>query len=189
VTTLTFYFDPLCPWAWRASLWVRAARQQRPLEVQWRVFSLRANNAAAPVALPSDPALRTLVLARRAGGNEAVDRLYLALGRARHERREDLDSTAVLAAALQQAGLDPALAQQALDDPTTDQEVKAEHRAAVEQFDAYGVPWLVLEDRPFGFNGPVITEVPHGDSAAELWDHVSWLLGQPYFYELKRERR
>ncbi len=187
---LTFFFDPVCPWAWRTSLWVREVRQVRPLDVQWKVFSLGTVNrdplGAGPVEL--DPALRTLVLARRTGGNDAVDRLYLALGQARHDRREDLKSDSVIEAALVEAGLDRGLLRQALDDPSTNEEALAEHREATGKFDAFGVPWLVLDDQPFGFYGPVITEVPRGEAAAELWSHASWMLTQPYLYEFKRER-
>src|SRR5437879_5924531 len=89
---LTFYFDPACPWAWRTALWVREVRQMRPLEVQWKLFSLteihRGDNVPAAEQPPTDPVMRALVQARRQGGNEAVERLFLALGRARHERRE-----------------------------------------------------------------------------------------------------
>jgi len=67
-------------------------------------------------------------------------------------------------------------------------DVLADHREAVERFQAYGVPWLVLEGQEFGFNGPIITDAPGGETAGELWDHMSWVLTQPYFYEFKRER-
>jgi hypothetical protein len=80
------------------------------------------------------------------------------------------------------------LLRQALDDPSTEHETLAEHREAVEKFGAFGVPWLVLEGQSVGLFGPVIAEVPQGEAALQLWEHVSWLLTQPYFYELKRER-
>ena len=41
---LTFYFDPLCPWAWLTSLWIREVRRLRPLEVEWKFFSLAGVN-------------------------------------------------------------------------------------------------------------------------------------------------
>jgi len=50
------------------------------------------------------------------------------------------------------------------------------------------VPWLVLDGQNFGFYGPVVDEVPQGAAALELWSHMSWLLTQPYVYEIKRER-
>ena len=189
---LKFYFDPACPWAWRTALWVREVQQMRPLQVQWKLFSLteihRGDDVPAAEQPPTDPVMRALVQARRQGGNEAVERLYLALGRARHERRENLKNEGVVEAALEEAGLPRSLLRQALDDPSTEQEALAEHRESVEEFGAFGVPWLILGSRSFGLFGPVISEVPRGDAALALWDHVAWLLEQPHFYELKRER-
>ncbi len=189
---LSIYVDPACPWAWRTALWAREVRAQRPVEVQWKLFSLtevhRGDDLAPANQPPTDPVMRVLVQARRQGGNEALERLYLALGRARHERRENLKSPEVLGAALEEAGLPGALLQQALDDSTTEAEVLAEHRDAVERLGAFGVPWLVLDERSFGLFGPVISEVPRAEAALELWEHTSWFLTQPYFYELKRER-
>jgi hypothetical protein len=34
----------------------------------------------------------------------------------------------------------------------------------------------------------VITAVPTGEAAGEMWDRVSWLIDQPTFLELKRVR-
>lgn len=185
-TPLTFYFDPACPWAWRTSLWVREVRQRQPLDISWKVFSLAIANGQ------SDPNrrnyLRTLVLARREGGNDAVDRLYLAMGQAVHERREDIKKQGVVEAALEKAELDRSLYSRALDDASTEEEVATEHTEASERFGAFGVPWIVLDGQDFGFYGPVISEVPQGEAALELWRHISWLYTQPYLYEIKRER-
>lgn len=189
-TDLAFYFDPLCPWAWRTSKWIREVQHQQPLEVEWRIFSLAEANglSGADVYTP----LRMIVLAQREGGNAAVGRLYEVLGHALHEQTVDVQEPGVfqqaIRDALANAGLDPTMLERALDDPSTLEEVKREHQRAVEQYGAYGVPWLVAGGQSFGFNGPVIDAVPQGESATALWRHVSWLLSQPYFYELKRER-
>lgn len=83
MSDLTFYFDPLCPWTWRTSQWIREVQSQQPLEVEWKIISLGLNNNAPDEALAN---LRPLVLARREGGNEAVSRLYQALGHATHDK-------------------------------------------------------------------------------------------------------
>lgn len=44
---IKLYFAPICPWAWRTSLWLREARQVRPLEVTWGFLSLAKVNRAA----------------------------------------------------------------------------------------------------------------------------------------------
>lgn len=190
MASLTFYFDPLCPWTWRTSQWVREARQRRPIDVQWKFFSLAESNGMPDPSWRAP--LRVAALARRTGGNEAVDRLYLGLGKAIHDGganiREEGVIERVIGQALEEAGLDRALLRQALDDPSTMDNVLADHREAVDKYQAYGVPWLILEDQEFGFNGPIITDPPSGETAGELWDHMSWVLTQPYFYEFKRER-
>ena len=85
MTRLDFYFDPLCPWAWLTSLWAREVRDHRSIEVEWKFFSLGAINELDPYTYGP---LRACALARRDGGNDAVDRAYLAFGRMFHEHRQ-----------------------------------------------------------------------------------------------------
>src|SRR5207244_1526072 len=40
-----FYFDPVCPFAWMTSKWVRIVQAQRDYAVDWRFISLRMINA------------------------------------------------------------------------------------------------------------------------------------------------
>ena len=42
---LHFYFDPVCPFAWITSSWVRKVMAQRDYTVDWRFISLRLVNA------------------------------------------------------------------------------------------------------------------------------------------------
>lgn len=188
---LTFFFDPICPWTWRASQWVREVRRAQPLYVRWRFFSLAEAHHAANEAMKVP--LRVLALARREGGNDAVDHLYLALGTEIHERGVDARDPQTLAdaipRALEQAGADASLPERATADASTWDDVLADHREATTRYGAYGSPWLVAGEQRFGFNGPILTEVPRGDTATAFWRHLSWMLSQPYFYELKREQR
>ena len=41
-----FYFDPVCPFAWMASKWVRMVAEQRNYIVDWRFISLRLINSS-----------------------------------------------------------------------------------------------------------------------------------------------
>lgn len=192
MSDLTYYFDPLCPFTWRASRWIRDVQSQEPLEVEWKFFSLGLNNGATDKGL--EP-LRTMVLARREGGNEAVAKLYKALGNLTHDRGlkpwEGNVLEEAFPKALTQAGLSPDLYDKAQQDPSTLTDLKAEHQEAVDKYKAYGVPWLVPAGQDFGFNGPILSlteEGPTGQTALELWKHYSWLISQPYFYEAKRNR-
>jgi hypothetical protein len=42
---INFYFDPVCPFAWMTSKWVRMVAAQRDYAVDWRFISLRMINS------------------------------------------------------------------------------------------------------------------------------------------------
>ncbi|MGB0190110.1 MAG: hypothetical protein ACPF9W_03960, partial [Nocardioides sp.] len=42
---LRFWFDPVCPFAWLTSKWVRSVQRQRDYSVEWRLISLRLLNS------------------------------------------------------------------------------------------------------------------------------------------------
>src|SRR4051812_19782291 len=88
---LHFYFDPVCPFAWLTSRWVRLVAEQRQYAVDWRFISLRLLNAHVDYEAQFPPeyeaghtaGLRLLRLANRVReehGREAVGPLYAALG-------------------------------------------------------------------------------------------------------------
>lgn len=188
---IRFHFDPLCPWAWEGSKWIREAAKVRDLDVDWRLFSLNIVNADKedPLAdehLKGTPALRTLVLVRREAGSDGVGEVYRAIGKRIHEGDEDL-APGVVRAALEDAGFDEGLVDQALGDDSTMDAVRAEHDAAVSEVGAFGVPTIVCESGS-GIFGPVVARAPSGEKAGELWDHVRALAELDDFFELKRER-
>jgi 2-hydroxychromene-2-carboxylate isomerase len=189
--TIRFHFDPLCPWAWQSSKWIREVERVRDIDVEWRLFSLQLINEGredplADVHALGTPALRTLAIVRREGGNDGVGHAYEALGNRVHERGEQL-SPEVVAKSLADIGLDPSLVDRALEDDSTIAAVKAEHDAAVAQAGAFGVPTIVLSSGR-GIFGPVISSAPTEEEAGEMWDRVAWLTEKDYFFELKRER-
>lgn len=190
---LRFLFDPACPWAWRTSKWVRNARKQRPIHVEWELFSLEyANRDGADEGYlervrRNRLALRLLHLAREQGGNDAIDRLYVALGRARHERGQQLHDPEVLSSALREAGLDEALLETASRQTELDGKLEQIYESA-EATGAFGVPTLYFGEEDTPYFGPVIDPVPDGEEAAKLWDNLSDIAEQPHFFELKRPR-
>jgi len=192
-TRINFHFDPLCPLAWRTFLWIREARNVRPIDITWRFFSLEVVNRKEGVTPDvqhdgSWAAERTLALARRLGGNAAVERLYMTLGAAQHGRRESIKDIAVIEAAVKQADLDPGIVEAALSDESTIKEVLSDHEEAVRRYRAFGVPTIAIEGSEVGFYGPIIQFVPRGEDAGEIWDHLEWALHQPNLFELKRDR-
>src|SRR5438105_3490810 len=131
-TSINFHFDPACPLAWRTFLWIREARKVRPVDITWRFFSLEVVNRKEGVTPDYEKdgtwaAMRTLALARRQSGNDAVERLYLTLGAARHGRGENIKQLEVIRAVAKQADLDPEIVDAALADESTIQDVLADH--------------------------------------------------------------
>ena len=54
-TTCTSTFDPVCPFAWMTSKWVRMVAAQRDYRVDWRFISLRILNANVDYATHFPP--------------------------------------------------------------------------------------------------------------------------------------
>ncbi|HEX2915303.1 MAG TPA: DsbA family protein [Chloroflexia bacterium] len=196
--TVKFYFDPVCPWAWRASLWMREVQQVRPVNVEWDFLSLQAVNSGKEslkeTHFRSEKGFRIMALLRRKLGaeeaNTMIDKLYLELGQAQHERKEDIGEDAVVEKALSNLGLDTGLLQEAMSDPTTLDDVQKSHEGIVGK-GGFGVPTLVMSKANQELKpafGPVIDRVPTGEDAGQLWDRVEWLMQRPEFFELKRSR-
>ncbi|MGY1811455.1 DsbA family protein [Blastococcus sp. SYSU D00820] len=207
---LHFYFDPVCPFAWLTSRWVRMVAARRTYRVEWRFISLRLLNEHVDYAAQFPPdyeaghtaGLRLLRLAAavRAGhGQPALDRLYPALGtRVFETAPEDGGRTdpaapgtaAFVAPVLDELGL-PADLAAALDDDSWDAVVRAETQEAL-ALTGRDVGTPILHFRPpqgTAFFGPVISRLPAEDQAEELWDHVVGLASFPGFAELKRSLR
>lgn len=192
-TSVNFHVDPLCPLAWRTALWAREARQVRPIDIHWRLFSLEVVNrkeGTEPdyVNGPGWVALRSLALAQRQRGNEGFEKLYLALGDAQHWRKESIRERQIVEACAEQAGFEPGFVAAALADESTIQDVLNDHEEAVKRYRAFGVPTIALEGSDVGVYGPVIHTVPTGDEAGELWDFTAWSLRYPNLFEMKRDR-
>lgn len=191
--SIEFYFDPLCPWAWQGAVWIREVRSVRPIEVAWRLFSLFLINEhhegfGPEVREPMLSPLRVLALVRRELENDATGEVYRAIGERVHETRPKPEmSHQLLREALASIGVDAGVVDRALSDPSTEDEVVAEHGSVVERVGAFGVPTIVLPSGK-GIFGPVKAVAPTGEAAGELWDHVRWLAEQDDFFELKRSR-
>ena len=197
-TDLHFWFDPVCPFAWLTSKWVRKVAAQRDYAVDWRFISLRLLNSHLDYDAHFPPAyeaghtaglrlLRVAARARAEYGREAVGPLYEAFGSHIPSR---LDSGDLLPAVLAAAGLRQELAG-ALQDESWDTEIRAETDEALALTGKdVGTPILHFEP-PTGvaFFGPVISRLPSDAEALELWDHVIALARFSGFAELKRSLR
>lgn len=192
-TEVDFHFDVMCPYAYQTSIWMRDVRDQLGLQVHWKFFSLEEINHVGGKKHPWEREWSYGWSMMRVGARlrridpALLDRWYWLAGTALHvdglkPHRRDVAEKLVA-----DMGLDPGLVGEAIDDPTTGDEVKAEHDRVVE-LGGWGVPTLVFEG-DHAFFGPVLIEPPTGDGALALWRLVTGWIEFPYLYELQRPKR
>lgn len=199
-----FWFDPVCPFAWMTSQWVREVARQRDYTVDWRFISLRLLNAHLDYATPCPPEyqaghtaglrlLRVAARTREEHGRPAVGRLYEAMGGRIWDTDQEVGTRAepaVVAQVLLAAGLPIALAT-ALDEDRWDSVLQRETDEAL-ALTGRDVGTPILQFGPpdgLAFFGPVISRLPSPEQSVELWDHVIGLASFGGFAELKRSLR
>jgi hypothetical protein len=205
---ISFWFDPVCPFAWITSQWIRKVAAQRDYAVDWRFISLRLINAdvdydarfPAGYEYGHTSGLRLLRVAARARaehGPDVIGPLYEPFSSEIFDSPGAAQLTPQVRGSrefaeplLAQAGL-PAELADALDDTSWDAGLQAEteHALSLTGRDV-GTPIIQFQP-PHGtaFFGPVISRVPGDQDAVRLWDHVTGLAGFPGFAELKRSLR
>lgn len=180
VSEIDFFFDPMCPWAYQTSLWIREVRNQNKLRINWRFFSLEEVNRPEGKKHPWErelaygwSPLRVAALLRRMDP-ALCDAWYLAIGRALHEQGRKPHDPQTARELLTLIGVSPDIWDQALADETTHDDVKADHFFAAEELGGFGVPIMVFPattDRPRkAVFGPVVVPAPMGAEALALWD-------------------
>ena len=210
---LAFHFDPVCPFCWMTSRWVRQVQSLRGLDVEWRFVSLALLNDEDAEVYEGQSEhyrathvrglelLRVCAAAREEHGSEVVGPLYRAMGDAvweqpgpagpefddvlRHvSRGRDVE------AIVTSAGLPVELAA-AVGDRSYDPVIRDETETALAAAGGdVGTP--ILHFSPPGgpaFFGPVISEQPTDEDAVRLWEAVETLAHFPSFAELKRALR
>lgn len=190
MTHVEFFFDPMCPWAYQTSIWIRRVRAQIGLDITWRFFSLEEINRPEgkrhpwerPIAYGWTP-MRVAAWLRRIDMG-LCDRWYEAAGRALHEEGRRPYEQAVAEALLAGIGAPDGTWEAALADPTTHLDVKADHDLAANQFGAFGVPIMVIDGGRPVF-GPVVVPAPEGEEALRLWRFTCEYTTIPGLYELK----
>jgi 2-hydroxychromene-2-carboxylate isomerase len=198
VTAVDFHFDIMCPWAYQSSIWMRSVRDQLGLEVGWRFFSLEEINRAEGKKHPWErewsygwSMMRVGALLRRIDPG-LVDRWYAAAGTALHVDGRKPHRREVAEELMAQLGLDPALVGQAIEDPSTTDDVRADHDR-VTGLGGWGVPTLVFSDGTDGGDralfGPVLIDPPEGEAAVRLWRLMTGWLEFPALYEVQRPKR
>src|ERR1700728_1934171 len=188
---ISFWFDPVCPFAWITSQWIRKVAAQRDYAVDWRFISLRLINAGVdyathfPAGYEDGPTsglrlLRVAARTRSEHGPDVIGPLYEAFS------SEIFDSPRAAQLTPQVRGsrefAEPLLARAGLP-------AGLDHALSLTGRDV-GPPIIQFQP-PDGvaFFGPVISRVPGDQDAVRLWDHVTGLAAFPGFAELTRSLR
>jgi predicted DCC family thiol-disulfide oxidoreductase YuxK len=211
VSDVELYIDPVCPYCWQTSKWLRQVQRLEHLDVGWRFISLMmVNEEAGYDGMPEHyPAvhtqgtrlLRVLAATRAHAGNEAVGALYAAIGEQLWERPAPApgDFGAVLSAHAQDLDVRPALVRVGLpealaaaaEDPTHDVVLRQETGQALARAgEDVGTPIMAF-DPPNGpaFFGPVISDLPSDEESVAYYRALELLARWPGFAELKRSLR
>lgn len=201
---VTFYFDVSCPFCWVTSRWIKEVEKVRDIAVEWKPMSLSVLNEGRD-ELPEEykfmmqcswtPA-RLFNAVFSQDGQEAVDKLYTALGTKIHnenriDRHAHVDEPEhafdeLIKEALAEVGLPEERLAQAL---TTefDELMRENHAEAMKEVgNDVGTPVVKLND--VAFFGPVLTRIPRGEEAGKIFDGSVAVASYPYFFEIKRSR-
>jgi DSBA-like thioredoxin domain len=193
-TSVDFWFDPICPWAWVTSRWMLEVQQVRDVEVHWHVMSLAVLNEGRELSESYKASLqkalgpvRVLTAAAAGNGDQVLLPLYTAFGTRYHVPgdRPEYDE-AFLGEVLREVGLPEELAL-AAHETVYDEDLHKSHHAGMDPVgNDVGTPVIHVEGA--AFFGPVVTPTPRGEAAGKLWDGVLLVTGTDGFFEIKRTR-
>ena len=191
-TEVDIWFDPICPFAWITSRWMLEAAAVREIAPRWNVMSLAYLNKDREVDEAHKEAfakawgpVRVLAAVMQQHDNDAVLRLYTAMGTRIHLQKEKV-SDELIAASLAEAGLPAELLAIAHDESWDAPMIESHQRAISLVGNDVGTPVVALNG--VGFFGPVISPAPKGEEAGRLWDGLAAVMSVPGFFELKRSR-
>lgn len=191
--SVQFFFDPLCPFAYQTSRWIRAVAARTDLRVHWRFFSLQEGNRKGDESHPWEEewagswSLMRVGAMLRTRDESLLDRWYAAIGRTTHEEGRPAYDRTVAHEIVRDLGLPSDTIERALSDERTNELVRSDHEWLVSTHAGFGVPTLVFPGYR-ALYGPVVAPAPQGDEAMRLWDVTLTYLAIPGLYELKTPR-
>ena len=193
-TQVRFWLDPICPWCWVTSQWIRRIAPERDLEIIWEPISLLVKNETTAESPFYDRVvwtyglLRVLESVRATEGDAAVGTLYVEYGRRIHHNAESLWDASE---ALEAVGLDASHAVAATDDRWDAELLRRMDEGLALVGKDVGTPIIAFtaaDGREVAAFGPVITKVPSPENSLKLWDAFVTLTELEEFWELKRTR-
>lgn len=198
MTSISFYYDPSCPWCWITSRWLTEVQTARDINIDWLPFSLALKHGE----LDGDDvtghldthtiAHRTLRLVEAVHSAEGIDRgeLFTQFGKA-YFIDPKLNDDNFLQAVVERMNL-PLTYLDELDNTDHDHALQQHLDDAIEiAGNDVGVPLIIFENEDgqrVGYFGPVLRRMPTLERGLELWDSIHNLATFPDFFELKRNR-
>lgn len=192
INRIDFHFDPMCPFAYQASRWIREVSRQTGLQVDWRFFSLEEVNLRDDQKHPWERdwsygwSLMRIGAWLRRRDMGLLDAWYERIGRELHEDAGQPHVPDNARSLLREIGAPDEAFDEALADPTTHDEIKAEHQRVVDA-GGFGVPTIFFPDGQVLF-GPVLIDPPTGERALRLWELTTGWLDFPQVYEIQRPK-
>lgn len=195
--SVKFWFDVTCPFAWATSRWVKEVEKVRDITVEFVPMSLAVLNDGRDLPENYTNMMKAAwgparVFAKVATDEpNKVDELYTIMGNKVHGEEQGGKTgygayDELIKEALADAGLDASYAEVA-NSEDADEALRAFHNEGINSVgDEVGTPVIKLGDT--AFFGPVITRIPTGEEAGEIFDAAVRLSEYPYFFEIKRSR-
>ncbi len=191
-TVVELYVDPICPYTWIATCWLREVGRLRAIDVHHHVMSLHLLNAGGALekryTAMVGPSRVAMAVALH-HGHDALRAWHEEFGQQifdhwrypspREYRAATLDALAA-------AGLPAELADVARSDAYDDALRRSTDEAILPVGLDVGTPVVHVDG--IAFFGPILNAVPLGDAALRLFDGLRLLSECPDFYELKRTR-
>jgi predicted DsbA family dithiol-disulfide isomerase len=189
------YYDYLCPFVYRASLLLASVAAERPIDIQWRYFSLAQVNskeegwtawdAPASERVRGRLAFRAAEAARR---QDRFDPFHANLLAARHQDRLDVDDAKVVEQVAEESGLELERFRRDLADPAILEALARDHRHAVAAHGVFGTPTFVFANGASAYIR--LADAPGGAGALQLFDSLLAVAAdEPRVLEIKRPTR
>lgn len=195
VIEFELFYDYTCPFVYRAAEMLESVREtgERQVEIAWRYFSLSQVNsrqepswtvwgAPASEQVHGRLAFAAAEAARRQG---RFGDIHMALLRARHRERQNVDDPKVVLNVAQHAGLDLDRFQSDLADPGILNNLANDHQEARSKHGVFGTPTFVFASGAAAYVR--LAQPPlNGDAVRILDEIVAIAAREPAILEIKR---